>query len=229
MEWLIEYKEILLFSLIPFLGTIALSWWLAPVGGILAVRNEIFSTIALPSLAYGIASILSLILPSSYEEGIILIGITMAFMFIVELFIPELNKKVPNSELLYGGLFIFGNTTVLLTSVIAPGTSHIKNLFNGEILSFSNVELGAIFLLFLISWTFFYHFRGYFFHFILKGRDVRFSNSLAYQTVFFFISFTKISSITIAAILCGPLLTSAPFNNSCLVRNHHRWNRKVFT
>ena len=58
MEFLTEYWEVFLFSLIPLLGTLILAWWLSPLGGLLTVKNEIFAAVALPNLAHGIASLL---------------------------------------------------------------------------------------------------------------------------------------------------------------------------
>ena len=179
-------------------------------GGLLTVKNEIFAAVALPNLAHGIASLILFLQILPGEKEIFLIIVTMFFMFVVELIIPKINKKFHMPELVYGGLFVCGNTATLLTlSLSWQGASQIKNTFNGEIMAFSSLELLILFSLALICWSFFYFFRGYLFHITLNERDRRFSRLPGYKVIFFLSPLSKISAITLGAIICGPLLTTS--------------------
>ncbi len=210
MEFLTEYWEVFLFSLIPLLGTLILAWWLSPLGGLLTVKNEIFAAVALPNLAHGIASLLLFLQIIPGEKETFLIVVTMFFMLVVDLLIPKINEKFHMPELVYGGLFVCGNTATLLTlSLSWQGSSQIKNTFSGEIMAFSNSELLILFSLALICWSSFYFFRGYLFHITLNERDRRFSKLPGYKLMFFLIPWFKISAITLGSIICGPLLTTS--------------------
>ena len=210
MEFLVEYKEIFLFSLIPILGTLVFAYWLSPLGGLLVVKNEIFAAIALPTLAHGLASLLLLSHLISTKNEVFLVIATLFLMFIIDLMIPKINQKFHLPELTYGGLFVFGSTASMFTLTTSwQSQSHLKNVFSGEIMAISIYQLAIVFALALLLGIVLYFLRGYLFHIVWNERDRHFSNLWGYKLTFFFHSLSKIAGITLASIICGPLLATS--------------------
>lgn len=199
-----ELISSLQFFIYPLLSITLLGIVLIFVGTFITLRKDILSAIAYPNFSYGIISLLVLFGISFQEKTqlfILTAIIVIAFSFI--------SFKNNSKRMLYWSvLFSCGIALSLFAASFSwLNQSHLKNLFQAEIMVINQYDFLKISIIILALTSLFVFFKPLLFNLVIYPENLLVKNKKKYHLAKLVYQFLTLISIIMSSLYIGPFLT----------------------